>query len=192
MGFQTLNITRLVSTRVIRSFTPTRVFSLLLFIVLYGCFCDNTDGGVASCSCWFLALLQTRVFVSKCTPCSVWISQMQQRAARQKWWRLQKNTASDAPRGLNNIRGLTCVFPNVFRWMATSQSASEERLWQNVLSQLKDCGSFKVYFHWLCDAVMSLRYIVEAGYIRASFRTRRWDIRSSELSDVLLNESLMH
>lgn len=59
--------------------------------------------------------------------------------------------------------------------MATSQSTSEERLWRNVLSQLKDCASSKVYFHWLGAVVVPLRCIVKAGNITPFIHD--WEMR---------------
>lgn len=69
-----------------------------------------------------------------------------------------KNTQRDVPGGLNNIRGLTC-FQNTLHWMAPFQNRSGDSLWQNLLSQLKNCFLLKDLFSKrLCDMVFLFGY----------------------------------
>lgn len=58
-------------------------------------------------------------------------------------------TQGDVPGGLNHIRGLM-GFQNMLFWVAASQNRSEDCLWQNVLSQLKNFLCFKDLFFTGC------------------------------------------
>lgn len=197
VGFLNLNITAqstqkwLTASSQHRYFCRSRCFILLFWV--------QTQREVSHLSCDLHPAVnpqERRCFRLQTYVLSVWISQMQQRAPRQKWnddcYKKNTHTQRDVPGGLNNIRGLTCFFGICsVEWQhlrTQVKTAFGEMCWVNwrIVSLLR------IYFHRLCDAVMLLRYIVNAENVHCSFMTA---VRHEELwafRAVLLNESLIH